>query len=108
LHMLGWTFEVTERMQGKETTEPAGGDWPDPGEPDEEKWQRLIEDIKLANVNLAGVIQAFPPERWQTNINDHRDPALGTGVTYEASIEGLIQHHIYHSGQIALLNRLLS
>lgn len=106
LHMLSWTYEVTERLHGKEASEPAGGDWPHPGYPDEHKWQQLLNDFKLANVTLEGVIQSFPADKWLQLTNDHRDPSLGTGVTYQALIEGLIQHHIYHSGQIALLNRI--
>jgi uncharacterized damage-inducible protein DinB len=55
---------------------------------------------------LLGVIQNFPPEQWDDSINDERNRELGTGVSYEALIEGLIQHHVYHSGQIALLLRI--
>lgn len=106
LHMLGWTQEVTERMVGQTAGEPAAGDWPDPGTPDEDKWKQLIADFRLANVTLAGIIQNFPQDKWNAPTNDTRDRELGTGVSYQALIEGLIQHHIYHSGQIALLKRI--
>jgi uncharacterized damage-inducible protein DinB len=108
MHMLGWTQEATERMHGKEAGDPAGGDWPDPGQPDQQRWQHLINDFKLANVTLAGVIQSFPAEKWGAPTNDKRYSATGEGVTYQELIEGLIQHHIYHSGQIALLNRIIN
>jgi len=107
LHMLGWTLEVTERMAAQPAGEPAGGDWPNPGQPNEQKWQTLINDFKLANVTLSGIIQNFDSEKWDTPTNDTRDRELGTGVTYQALIEGLIQHHVYHSGQIALLKRIV-
>jgi uncharacterized damage-inducible protein DinB len=107
LHMLSWTQEVTARMSGQTAGEPAGGDWPDPGHPDEVRWKHLIADFKLANVTLAGVIQSFDNDKWDTPINDERNSETGAGVTYLALIEGLIQHHIYHSGQIALLKRLV-
>jgi uncharacterized damage-inducible protein DinB len=108
MHMLGWTQEATERMHGKEAGDPTGGDWPDPGQPDEQRWQHLINDFKLANVTLAGVIQNFPAEKWAAPINDKRYSDTGEGVSYQELIEGLIQHHIYHSGQIALLNRIVN
>jgi hypothetical protein len=60
----------------------------------------------LVNVNLIGVIQHFPAEQWDEPILDERNRELGTGVSYEALIEGLTQHHIYHTGQIALLTRI--
>jgi uncharacterized damage-inducible protein DinB len=107
LHMLGWAQEVAKRMGGQTAGEPAGGDWPDPGTPDEGKWKQLIADFKLSNVNLSGIIQKFPDEKWNQPISDHRFSDTGKGVSYQEMIEGLIQHHIYHSGQIALLNRIV-
>jgi uncharacterized damage-inducible protein DinB len=107
LHMLGWTQEVSARMGGQTAGEPAGGDWPNLGTPDEHKWKQLVADFKLANVNLERIIADFPPDNWNVPTNDERNGELGTGVSYEALIKGLIQHHIYHSGQIALLNRIV-
>jgi len=107
LHMLNWTTEVTERMQGKQAGEPTGGDWPDPGAPDEHKWKGMVNDLKLANVNLSGGIQNFPEDRWDQPTNDYRYSADGKGDSFRDLIEGIIQHHIYHSGQIALLNRIV-
>jgi uncharacterized damage-inducible protein DinB len=57
---------------------------------------------------LIGVIQNFPQEQWDEPIKDERNREMGTGVSYEELINGLIQHHIYHSGQIALLNRIIN
>jgi len=108
LHMIAWTEEVMDRMNGLTAGIPASGDWPETGAPDEQKWQNYVNDLKLVNVNLQGVIQNFPPEQWDEPINDERDRESGTCVSYEALIEGLIQHHIYHSGQIAILNRIIN
>jgi uncharacterized damage-inducible protein DinB len=107
LHMLGWTQEVTARMGGKAAGDPEGGDWPDPGIPDEDKWKQLVANFKLANVTLGIVVRVFPEEKWNTPTNDTRNGGQVTGATYHGMIEGLIQHHIYHSGQVALLKRIL-
>ncbi|WPU93846.1 DinB family protein [Mucilaginibacter sabulilitoris] len=108
LHMIAWTEEVMDRMNGLAAGIPISGDWPETGSPDEQKWQNYVDDLKLVNVNLVGVIQNFPPEQWSEATNDERDREQGTGVTYEELINGLIQHHIYHSAQIALLNRIIN
>ena len=105
LHMLAWTEEVMDRMNGLAAQIPSSGDWPDPGEPDEQKWQNYVNDLKLVNVNLLGVIQNFPEEQWHTPINDMRDTE--TVLTYQEMITGFIQHQVYHAGQIALLTRIL-
>jgi uncharacterized damage-inducible protein DinB len=106
LHMLSWTEEVMDRMNGMSAQQPSSGDWPDPGTPVEEKWQQYVSDLKLVNVNLLGIIQNFPEEQWNEQIVDERNRELGTGVSYEELMRGLIQHNIYHSAQIALLLRI--
>jgi uncharacterized damage-inducible protein DinB len=95
-------------MNGKPAGVPFSGDWPEPGSPEEQRWQNYVDDLKLVNVNLIGVIQNFPQEQWDEPIKDERNREMGTGVSYEELINGLIQHHIYHSGQIALLNRIIN
>jgi len=62
LHMIAWTEEVIDRMNGQAAQMPFSGDWPDPGTPDEQKWQNYVSDLKLVNVNLLGIIQNFPEE----------------------------------------------
>ena len=106
LHMISWTEEVIDRMNGMAAQMPSSGNWPDPGTPDEQKWQNYVHDLKLVNVNLIGVIQDFPEEQWNELINDTRGSEPVT--TYKALIEGFIQHQVYHSGQIALLTRINS
>ena len=106
MHMVAWTEEVMDRMNGMTASIPTSGDWPETGAPNEQKWQNYVEDLKLVNVNLIGIIQNFPEEQWSEPINDERGDR--PVVTYEDLILGLIQHHIYHSGQIALLNRIVN
>ncbi|HEY4196292.1 MAG TPA: DinB family protein [Mucilaginibacter sp.] len=108
LHMIAWTEEVMDRMNGLTAGVPSSGDWPPIGTPDEQKWQNYVNDLKLVNVNLLGLIGNFPEEKWSELINDKRDRELGSGVTYEELVNGLIQHHIFHSGQIAILNRIIN
>ena len=71
------------------------------------KWQSYVEDLKLVNVNLIGIIQNFPVEKWIEPIIDENNRESGP-VSYEEMINGLIQHHVYHAGQIAILLRINS
>jgi uncharacterized damage-inducible protein DinB len=105
LHMISWTEEVIDRMNGLYSKVPSSGDWPDPGKPDEQKWQNYVNDLKLVNVNLLGIIQNFPEENWNDKINDTRGGEPVT--TYKELIIGFIQHQVYHAGQISLLIRII-
>jgi uncharacterized damage-inducible protein DinB len=91
-------------MNGMTAGVPSSGDWPETGAPTEQKWQSYVEDLKLVNVNLIGIIQNLPEEQWGEPIDDQRGDR--PVVTYEDLILGLIQHHIYHAGQIAILLRI--
>ncbi|MEO6850068.1 MAG: DinB family protein [Mucilaginibacter sp.] len=106
LHMIAWTEEVMDRMNGLTAGVPSSGDWPPIGTPDEQKWQNYVNDLKLVNVNLLGLIKNLPEEQWQEPIDDQRGDR--PVVTYEQLVYGLTQHHIYHSGQIAILNRIVN
>jgi uncharacterized damage-inducible protein DinB len=107
-HMLAWTEEAISRMQARPASEPARGDWPTIGKPDEQKWLQLIASYKLANVELTRLISTFTDEQWTDATNDERVTYTGYAATYEALVVGLMQHHVYHAGQISLLNRLIN
>jgi uncharacterized damage-inducible protein DinB len=105
LHMTGWTEEVISRLKGNAAGYPARGDWPEPGEPSEQSWQQMVIELDKANSDLVKTIQAFPDEQWDELINDERG-VFEPVPTYKGLVEGLIQHQVYHAGQIALLNRM--
>ncbi|WP_214073360.1 DinB family protein [Mucilaginibacter sp. dw_454] len=105
MHLVSWTEEVMDRLNEKPASMPVSGNWPDPGAPDEQKWKLWIEDFKLVNVNLVKTIQDFPDAQWDEPIIDERGTKPVT--TYKETVEGLIQHHIYHTAQIAVLLRVI-
>lgn len=105
LHMVSWTEEVMDRMNEKPASLPVSGNWPHPGDPDENKWQLWIDDFKLVNVNLIKTIRDFPEDKWGEPIIDERADEPVT--TYEELLYGFIQHQIYHAGQIAVLIRAI-
>ncbi|HZX58621.1 MAG TPA: DinB family protein [Mucilaginibacter sp.] len=108
LHMLSWTEEVLDRMNGLTSSVPTSGDWPGTGAPDEQKWHNYVNDLKLVNVNLLAVIRDFPEDKWEEPTSDQFDLDEGSGWSYEENVNGLIQHHVYHAGQIAILNRMIN
>jgi uncharacterized damage-inducible protein DinB len=104
LHMLSWTEEVMDRLNGLNAQTHSSGDWPEVGLPDEQKWQTYVNDLRLVNVNLIHVIQNFAGGEWDILINDNRQHEQIT--TYKQLVEGFIQHKIYHTGQISILQKL--
>ncbi|MCU0647474.1 MAG: DinB family protein [Gemmatimonadaceae bacterium] len=108
LHMTAWTNEVRARLEGATPGEPAEGDWPPVPEPaTPAAWRDAREALRAAHRALEGAVAAMPHARLDMVVGDGRDPALGAGLTYAAMVRGLVQHHAYHGGQIALLKRML-
>jgi uncharacterized damage-inducible protein DinB len=58
-----------------------------------------------AHERLLAQVRALPESRLHEATNDSRDRPLGTGVSYYVLLHGLVQHDVYHAGQIALLKR---
>ena len=105
LHMTAWTREVASRVRGADAKSPPE-DWPVPrfggGEP---AWEAAKEDLAAAQKELERAVDALKAEDLLRWIGDQRDPSLGTGLPVGTVIRGLMQHHTYHEGQIALLKR---
>lgn len=102
LHMIAWTEETTERLKGKFASDPARGDWPDPSS---YPWTQLVDMFNEANEHLNNCIVSMNDDLLVRMVNDDRYPELAENITYEQLIKRIIQHHIYHSAQIAILNK---
>ena len=110
LHMTGWLNELRRRLGGREPDMPEAGDWPEPGETSEAAWQRDRSSLETSVTELLRALSALREEdldRMGGSIAERRNPALGTGVTHRAMVNGIVQHNAYHSGQIALLRKAL-
>ncbi|HEV2016921.1 MAG TPA: DinB family protein [Gemmatimonadaceae bacterium] len=101
LHMTGWTREVASRVRGAAAKSPPE-DWPavrfGGGEP---AWTAAKDDLAAAQREIevaVGALEANDLVRW---IENHE----GAGFTVGTVIRGLLQHHTYHEGQIAILKR---
>lgn len=107
LHMTGWKREVARRLQGQPAGEPERGDWPEARRLTEAQWQSAKADLMKAQAELIAAMRALAPEALHAPVKDTREPALGTGMTAAQTILGLIQHDVYHAGQISLLKKLI-
>jgi uncharacterized damage-inducible protein DinB len=105
LHVTGWKREVAKRVGGAPAGLPVEGDWPAVGNPTEERWQAALRDLEDAHRGLLAAIQALPEAKLFEPTNDPRNRPLGAGVSHYVLLHGIVQHDVYHSGQIALLKK---
>ena len=100
-----WTASnrtVTRRMRAGVAQDPEMGDWPAPG-----GWDAAVAALDAANDELLAAIRTLNPAQLDDRIGDARDRALGSGVSRYVTLHGLVQHHAYHAGQIAMLKKIV-
>ena len=101
LHMTAWTREVASRVRGAAAKSPPE-DWPAArfggGEP---AWKAAKDELAAAQKEIEAAVAALKADDLVRWIENHE----GTGYTVGTVIRGLLQHHTYHEGQIAILKR---
>jgi uncharacterized damage-inducible protein DinB len=108
LHVTAWKNEVRLRLSGAPAGEPKEGDWPEVGEPSDERWHAALERLRRAHRDLLADIQSLPEAKLLAPTSDPRDKGTGAGVSYYVLLHGAVQHDVYHAGQIALLKKGLT
>ena len=107
LHVAAWKGEVRRRLTGVPAAEPAEGDWPATEPHTPERWNDALAKLQQVHQELVAEVRRLPESKLFMATHDQRDPALGTGVSYYELLHGIVQHDVYHSGQIALLKKAL-
>jgi uncharacterized damage-inducible protein DinB len=105
LHMAAWKNEVAKRVSGAPAGLPEEGDWPEVGEATGKRWHEALNRLQQAHDRLMSAVRSLPAERLHEPTNDPRNRPLGSGVSYYVMLHGIVQHDVYHAGQIAILKK---
>jgi uncharacterized damage-inducible protein DinB len=106
LHMTGWKREVAHRAQGHAAAEPAQGDWPPVGDVSDRRWLEAQEDHRRAQRELLDLVRGLDDDRLSARVPGNSAAFIGAGISLKATLYGLLQHDVYHAGQLALLKKL--
>ena len=100
LHIAAWDRVVARRLAG-ETVEPTPDeDWPSPGGESDDEWERTLSGLREARSTLRAALLEFDESMLDENVP-------GRTHSYYVMIHGVIQHDLYHAGQVALLRKSL-
>ena len=105
LHITAWKGEVRRRLSGAPAADPQEGDWPPVGEATADRWRVVVERLERVHRDLVSAIRSLPEPRLFEPSRDPRNRETGAGVSYYVLLHGIVQHDVYHAGQIALLKR---
>ena len=107
LHVTGWKNETRKRLSGAPASSPEEGDWPEVGDVNANRWTDALTRLQRAHEQLVAAVRQLPESTLYKATNDPRDRPLGAGVSYYVLLHGIVQHDVYHSGQMALLKKAL-
>ena len=99
LHITAWVDAARRRVEGDEAKLTAEQDWPAVRETGEAAWKAAGEGMRNAHQALDETILQLEESR----LND-RVPGQQYSVYF--LLHGVVQHDLYHAGQIAILKKL--
>jgi uncharacterized damage-inducible protein DinB len=105
LHIAAWEGAVLERLAGRAARLPAEGDWPEITDASENGWHSTLALLHQRHHELIAAITQLTDDQLKRIVGEERDPATGSGVSVYYTLHGVIQHNIYHAGQIAILKK---
>jgi len=98
LHIISWIRFARISIEGSTLPKeiPVKTDWPPVTDSSEEAWQNTMESLHIEHTKLKDSI---------LNISDSDLDTIVKGREYSAYvlIHGVVQHNLYHAGQISLI-----
>ncbi len=100
-HLRAWRPAVGSRLSGKVTELNGADDWPPVTDTSEEAWRNCLHDLREKTKLMLQAVKAFPESKLNENApnRDH---------SYYVLLQGMVQHDLYHAGQIAILKKAVS
>jgi uncharacterized damage-inducible protein DinB len=99
-HIGAWNSIVQHRLQGETVQVTTERDWPPVWEVTEPSWKRALENLAESRARLRNAAASLR--------DDQLDEKVGaTDVSRYQILHGVIQHDLYHAGQIAILKKAL-
>ena len=101
LHIAAWDDAVRRRTAGKIANLKSKQNFPPVTETSEAAWKKAVEHLTSVHSELVEAVAAFPDSRLHEQVP-------GKSAKYHNffyMFSGIVQHELYHAGQIALLKK---
>ncbi len=95
-HITAWKRIMARRISGTVVRVTAAQDWPKP----KGSWPVAVAELERAHRDLVKAVRRLPPSRLPARVP-------GKGHDHYVALHGMVQHDLYHAGQIALLKKAL-
>jgi uncharacterized damage-inducible protein DinB len=100
-HLRAWPPTVQVRLSGEVAELTPAEDWPPVTDTSDAAWRNCLSDLRRRHDELMKAARAFPDSKL-SEIVPNRDHS------FYVLLHGMVQHDLYHAGQIAILKKAAS
>ncbi len=101
LHIAAWDDAVTRRIAGQAVQLQGEDNFPPVRDTSEAAWRAAVEYATRTHKRLEEAVAAFPESRLGDEVPGKPEPYYD----FYYMFAGIVQHELYHAGQIALLKK---
>ena len=101
LHIAAWDAAATRHTGGAAVTLTDEQNFPPVGDTSEAAWTQAIDHTKKTHHELIKAVAAFPDSRLAEQVPGKTE----NYYNFYYLFSGIVQHELYHAGQIALLKK---
>jgi uncharacterized damage-inducible protein DinB len=98
LHVEAWENVVRRRIGGEPVELTDAEDWPAAADAGEAAWKAAQEKLRTGHMALRRAVAKLSDARLKEDVP-------GASYTFYHLVHGVIQHDLYHAGQIAVLKK---
>jgi hypothetical protein len=101
MHMAFWETEVHHRLRRLPPQSEAELNFPAMPDPTAENWNLALETLRASNAAFRDTLVALADSQLDT-------PLSAADKSVYVEVHGVIQHHLYHAGQLALIRKIFA
>ena len=97
-HLAAWNVAVIRRLGGQAVELDGADDWPPVTDTSDAAWQAAIASFRAAHQELLAKLKSMSNDELGMTVP-------GKNHSNSFMLYGVVQHHVYHAGQMAVLKK---
>jgi uncharacterized damage-inducible protein DinB len=102
LHIAAWDGAVLRRLGGAAVELSDAENFPPVRDASAAGWRAALAQVRRGHAELVAAVASLPESR----LDDMVPGKEGAHYTFYYMLHGVVQHELYHAGQIALLKKM--
>jgi len=102
LHIAAWDGAAMRRMSGVAVALSDAENFPPVSDRNQAAWDTAVAELRRVHEELVAAVAAFPDSQLYALVPGKE----GAHYTFYYMLHGVVQHELYHAGQIAILKKM--